>query len=101
MHGGAECQGDLGHFRRNVLRHHDHDPVAEDTPDHRQQECPILYFLDGTPLDVSGDGYIGLGLRPAEVEGIEVYQSATEVPARYRRSIKHCGVVLIWKRERH
>lgn len=70
-------------------------------PEDSRQECPILYYLDGTPLDVSGDGIFGLDVRPGEVEGIEIYLRTADVPARYRRSIKQCGVVLIWKRERH
>lgn len=64
----------------------------------QEEGCPILYFLDGTPIEPNG-GIIDAEVDPAEVEGIEIYRRGTLAPAQFRRS-DNCGVVLIWKRER-
>lgn len=63
-------------------------------------ECAVRYFVDGSPYEPAYGGLIGGEIRAEEVEGIEIYRSATTVPARYRRSGPHCGTILIWKRER-
>ncbi len=65
----------------------------------RMNRCSPRYFLDGTPLEASRGGVMGMGLRPSEVEGVEVYRGAT-APAQFRRAGDTCAVVLIWKRER-
>lgn len=64
----------------------------------RDAECPVLYFLDGTPLEVQ-DGVIDAEVDPVEVEGIEIYRRGTAAPPQFRRG-DNCGVILIWKRER-
>jgi hypothetical protein len=35
---------------------------------------------------------------PASVEGIEIYTSASEIPAQYNRTSGGCGAILIWTR---
>lgn len=66
----------------------------------RLAECPILYFLDGTPIEPLQNGSIDHEIRPSEIEGVEVYRRGTLAPAEFRRSGANCGIVLIWKRER-
>ncbi|MBW3656805.1 MAG: TonB-dependent receptor, partial [Gemmatimonadetes bacterium] len=63
-------------------------------------ECPVLYFIDGTPVQVMPGGSIDHEIRPSEIEGIEVYRRATTAPPEFRRPGANCGIVLIWKRER-
>lgn len=66
-------------------------------------DCPVLYFVDGTPFPMTfPDEY----LAPDHIEGIEVHTSAT-VPAEYNRMVgstetgsPRCGVILIWTRWR-
>lgn len=66
-------------------------------------DCPVLYFVDGTPLPMTfPDQY----LFPGEIEGIEVHTTAT-VPAQFNRMVgspdtgsPRCGVILIWTRWR-
>ena len=38
------------------------------------------------------------GMTAAEIEGIEVYSSASQVPAQYNKTSGGCGVMLIWTR---
>ncbi|HET6763051.1 MAG TPA: hypothetical protein VFH27_05245 [Longimicrobiaceae bacterium] len=61
--------------------------------------CPILYFLDGTPIDVA-QGVISAEVDVREVEGVEVYRRVAMAPPQFRRTGEYCGVVLIWKREK-
>jgi hypothetical protein len=37
-------------------------------------------------------------LLPPSIEGIEIYSSASQVPAAYNRTSSGCGVILIWSR---
>jgi CarboxypepD_reg-like domain/TonB-dependent Receptor Plug Domain len=37
-------------------------------------------------------------INPAEVEAIEVYTSAAQIPAQYNKTSGGCGVILIWSR---
>ncbi|MBW3654951.1 MAG: hypothetical protein KY444_02515, partial [Gemmatimonadetes bacterium] len=60
----------------------------------------ILYFVDGTPVEVMEGGSIDHEVRPSEIEGIEVYRRGTLAPPEFRRPGANCGIVLIWKRER-
>lgn len=71
-------------------------------PIHRV-DCPVLYFVDGTPYPMT---FPDAHLFPDDIEGIEVYTSAT-VPAEFNRMVgspdsgsPRCGVILIWTRWR-
>lgn len=66
----------------------------------RPKECPIQYFVDGTPYEAAGAEANYMDVRPQEIEGIEFYQGTLGVPSQFRRSNRNCGVILIWKRER-
>lgn len=66
----------------------------------RRRECPIQYFVDGTPYEAAGPEALYMDLRPDELEGIEVYTGTVGLPPQFRRSNRNCGVILIWKRER-
>ena len=37
-------------------------------------------------------------ISPMDIEAIEVYRSASEVPARFTTAASNCGVILIWSR---
>jgi hypothetical protein len=57
--------------------------------------CRMRVFLD----DVEIDGFVINELTdPSEVEGVEIYRSAYEAPAKYSSRMNTCGVVLIWTR---
>ncbi|MDB4951605.1 MAG: TonB-dependent receptor plug [Gemmatimonadetes bacterium] len=61
--------------------------------------CPILYFLDGTPVDAL-QGVIAAEVDVREVEGIEIYRRMAVAPPQFRRPGDYCGVIVIWKRDR-
>ncbi|HEU4454617.1 MAG TPA: hypothetical protein VFR81_16235, partial [Longimicrobium sp.] len=66
----------------------------------RAGDCPVQYYLDGSSWEPDARGVISNDVRPDEVEGIEVYRRATEIPPEFRRPGSECGVVLIWLKER-
>jgi hypothetical protein len=37
-------------------------------------------------------------ISPQNIEGIEVYRSAAQIPAQFNRTSSSCGVVLVWTR---
>jgi hypothetical protein len=56
--------------------------------------CVPMIFLDG----VQAEGFDLDNLDPENVEGLEVYKGASEVPPAFNRSAGLCGAVLIWTR---
>jgi hypothetical protein len=70
--------------------------------------CPVQVFLDGVPVDrrggLSGSVHRGVQLdrlvTPAEVEGIEIYRSLSEIPPEFLTTDARCGVIAVWRRER-
>jgi hypothetical protein len=81
-------------------------PVLESKPTasaelfERAADCPIQYFLDGSPMTPIHDGVLGAEVELSEIEGIEIYRRGSTVPAKFHRLNNSCGVILIWKRER-
>lgn len=59
--------------------------------------CLPDVYLDGIPQP-SADQLDDIIL-PFDIEGIEVYRSASEVPARYTTASANCGVILLWSRK--
>jgi len=71
----------------------------------RQGTCAILmarstrgcrpeYYLDGFPASVS----VGPDFPIQGIYGVEVYRTASEAPAEYRKPELRCGVILLWSR---
>jgi hypothetical protein len=54
--------------------------------------CRPEYYLDGFPASFS----VGADFPITGIYGIEVYRTASEVPAEFRKPELRCGVVLIW-----
>ena len=57
-------------------------------------QCEMLVFLDGVLVQLTGIDDIRL----VDLEAIEVYRGAGEIPAEYRVTNSSCGVVLLWTR---
>jgi RNA polymerase sigma factor (sigma-70 family) len=57
--------------------------------------CPIPLFLNGMHLP---QGVSFESIRPEEVEAVEIYRSAGELPVRYRNMpfLEGCGALFIW-----
>jgi hypothetical protein len=60
-----------------------------------QPQCAVQLYVDGvfTPTDA---GRLGDEVQPGDVQGVEIYRTAAEVPAEFRRQGSECGVVLVW-----
>lgn len=58
------------------------------------RRCPIQYFVDG----VQTWGFNIDDVSPRDVEGLEIYNGASQVPAEFNRGSALCGVILIWTR---
>lgn len=57
--------------------------------------CPVQYFVDGTLI---GPGYNIDEIRADDVQGVEVYRGASEVPPEFNRRTAACGVIAVWTR---
>lgn len=57
--------------------------------------CQVQWYLDGSPFDNSNND-IDQMLRPDDIEAIEVYKSASEVPVQFQGSNASCGTIVVW-----
>ena len=64
--------------------------------------CFMDVYIDGALAFDSRHSENGLldvnTIPPEHIEGIEVYSSAAQIPAKYNRTGNNCGVLLIWLR---
>ncbi|HEX8905419.1 MAG TPA: hypothetical protein VF771_11280, partial [Longimicrobiaceae bacterium] len=65
---------------------------AEAAPARRA--CVAQLYVDG----VFRPGEISEEVQPAEVEAVEIYRTAAEVPPEFRREGSACGAILVWTR---
>jgi hypothetical protein len=60
-----------------------------------QSTCVVLLYVDGNPYpNGSVDDF-----PPGSLEGIEVYRSASEIPADFRTRDSMCGLIALWTRD--
>jgi outer membrane receptor protein involved in Fe transport len=60
-----------------------------------QAKCTVSMYVDGQPYpNGSVDDF-----PPLSIEGIEVYKSASEIPADFRTRDSMCGLIAIWTRD--
>jgi hypothetical protein len=59
--------------------------------------CSVQLFVDGT-YTATDRGHLSNEVEPGDVEAVEVYRSAAETPAEFRRQGATCGVIVIWTR---
>ena len=57
------------------------------------RNCPPQVILDGAPV---GAGDLDSFVQPRDVDGIEIYRGATEVPGRWMAQRSACGLIVIW-----
>jgi hypothetical protein len=59
------------------------------------QSCVVQVYVDGHPYpNGSVDDF-----QPMAIEGVEVYRSASEIPADFRTRDATCGVISLWTRD--
>jgi len=58
--------------------------------------CSMLFFVDGIYIGNGSDTDIDLLLPVGDVDAIEVYSGAAQMPARFNRTGSACGVILFW-----
>lgn len=62
------------------------------------QYCLPLLFIDGTRAAYGPRNDINSLVRPEQIEAVEFYSSAANIPVQYNTSGSACGVILIWTR---
>ncbi|CAN5871835.1 hypothetical protein BH23GEM7_BH23GEM7_20570 [soil metagenome] len=65
--------------------------MLRSTPSRR---CPIQYYMDGVQVFAFNIDDV----RPHDIEGLEIYKGASEVPPDFNRGTALCGVIVIWTR---
>jgi hypothetical protein len=60
--------------------------------------CLPTLFLDGTRAAYGGSNDINSLVTPGQIEAVELYSSAANIPLQYNGSSSACGVILIWTR---
>ena len=63
----------------------------------RGSECPMRFYMNGSPFPLPADQPINDFVGPDEVVAIEVYSGSSEVPAQFSANTR-CGVVVLWTR---
>ncbi|MEK9501060.1 TonB-dependent receptor [Gemmatimonadota bacterium DH-20] len=61
-------------------------------------DCPALFFLNGQQVRIGSDWFIDDFVSMAEVEAIEVYTGASELPGEFHGMSGggNCGAVVVW-----
>lgn len=64
------------------------------------RNCPVLFYLNGTPLQITGDMSIDQYVAPEDVLAMEVYSGSSQIPPEFQSSLlnSRCGVIVIWTR---
>lgn len=64
------------------------------------RRCPVLFYVNGMPLQVTGDVSIDQYVSPEDVVAIEVYSGSSQIPPEFQSNLlnSRCGVIVIWTR---
>ena len=62
------------------------------------RNCPVLFYINGMPLQVSGDMSINQYIAPEDVVAMEVYNGSSQIPPEFQSGLlnSRCGVIVIW-----
>ncbi len=62
------------------------------------RNCPVLFYINGMPLQVSGDMSINQYVAPEDVVAMEVYSGSSQIPPEFQSGLlnSRCGVIVIW-----
>ena len=64
------------------------------------RNCPVLFYINGMPMQIVGDMSIDQYVTPQEVVAMEVYNGSSQIPPEFQSSLlnSRCGVIVIWTR---
>ena len=64
------------------------------------RNCPVLFYINGMPMQIIGDMSIDQYVTPQDVVAMEVYSGSSQVPPEFQSSLlnSRCGVIVIWTR---
>jgi len=64
------------------------------------RNCPVLFYINGMPMQIIGDMSIDQYVAPQDVVAMEVYSGSSQVPPEFQSSLlnSRCGVIVIWTR---
>lgn len=62
------------------------------------RNCPVLFYVNGMPFQVTGDMSINQYVTPEDVVAIEVYSGSSQIPPEFSANLLNarCGVIVIW-----
>ena len=62
------------------------------------RNCPVLFYINGMPLQVSGDMSINQYIAPEDIVAMEVYNGSSQIPPEFQSGLlnSRCGVIVIW-----
>ena len=72
--------------------------ISAGTSSSRPRLCFMDIYVDGAPVALANTAFDVNSLGLNHIAAIEVYSGPANTPARYNRTSKGCGVVLIWTR---
>jgi len=64
------------------------------------RNCPVLFYINGMPMQIIGDMSIDQYVAPQDVVAMEVYSGSSQTPPEFQSSLlnSRCGVIVIWTR---
>ena len=64
------------------------------------RQCPVLFYINGMPFQITGDMSINQYVAPEDVVAIEVYSGSSQTPPEFQAGLMNsrCGVIVIWTR---
>lgn len=62
------------------------------------RNCPVLFYINGMPVQVTADMSINQYIAPEDVVALEVYSGSAQIPPEFQSGLLNarCGVIVIW-----
>ena len=62
--------------------------------------CPVLFYVNGMPVPMTGDISVNEYIVPEDMIAVEVYNGTSQIPPEFQSNLlsARCGVVVIWTR---